>query len=69
MTAADADGEQSSTGPMLVLYLFVLPDPLPIEHGSTWTRLLDEVEPLLVGRETRPLERLRPAQPSEASGC
>ncbi len=67
MTATDANGEQSSTGPMLVLYLFVLPDPLPIEHGSTWTRRLDEVEPLLDGQEVRPLEHLRPAQPSQGS--
>lgn len=62
MTATDAAEEESPSDPVLAIFLLVLPDPLPIEHGSTWTRQLDEREPLLDGQEMRPLDHLPPAE-------
>lgn len=40
--------------PFIATFLLVLPDALPITHGSTWTRQLEEGEPLLDGVKVRP---------------
>jgi hypothetical protein len=54
------DTEDPWEAATLAVYLLVLPEPLPIAHGSTWTRQLDEREPLLDGAELRPLEHTPP---------
>lgn len=66
MRREDSDQDE----PFIATFLLVLPDALPIPHGSTWTRLLDEREPLLDGVEVRPLmnlERVVPL-PDDAEG-
>lgn len=35
------------SGPRLAVFLIALPDPLPVAHGSVWSRVVDEVEPTL----------------------
>ncbi len=52
----------------IATFLLVLPDVLPIPHGSTWTRYLEEPEPLLEGVEMRPLLHLEPVQPVTGGG-
>ncbi|RBY92673.1 hypothetical protein [Blastococcus sp. TF02A-30] len=49
--------------PFIATFLLVLPEPLPIAHGSTWTRQTEDREPLLDGVEVRPLEHLRRIEP------
>lgn len=54
----------------IAVFLLPLPDALPVPHGSTWTRQLDEREPLLDGVDLRPLAHLERAVPlpSDAQG-
>lgn len=57
MLSRDPDQDE----PFIATFLLVLPDALPVPHGSTWTRQLDEREPLLDGVEMRPLKHLERA--------
>jgi hypothetical protein len=52
-------------GPVLAVYLLVLPDPLPIADGNTWVRGTDEPEPLLDGVEFSAREHLPPIPQAE----
>lgn len=66
---AEAANHAERAASLLVIYLLVLPDPLPIAHQSTWTRKLDEREPLLEDVEFRPLAHLSPVgDPGDAGG-
>ncbi len=47
----------------IATFLIVLPDVLPVPHGSTWTRQLEEPEPLLDGVQIRPLQHLETVEP------
>lgn len=68
MTMGDAlDGDPWDEA-CFAVYLLVLPEPLPITHGSTWTRRLEEREPLLDGVELRPLEHLAPMPDPDPEG-
>lgn len=46
--------------PFQATYLLVLPDPVPVPHGTTWSHEVDEDEPLLEGTEIAPVDGLEP---------
>lgn len=46
-TASDRSSQDPWAEAIFAIYLLMLPEPLPIAHGSTWTRRIDEREPLL----------------------
>lgn len=56
MTVSDTPHGDSA---FFAVFLLVLPDVLPLVHGSTWFRELDLDEPLLSGVELRPLPHLK----------
>lgn len=57
MTTEDAYGE-------FLIFVLILPDPVRLPHGSTWTRALDIPAPGLDGQEIRVTETLPPTEDS-----
>lgn len=70
MTAVNADEQRederegSEDGPFQATFLLVLPETLPVSHGTTWMSEVGEKEPLLEGLEMRPGPDLLPVPSS-----